>query len=1222
MAGITWTSERIGEIMTATLTDNARTILEKRYLSGGESIDGLWDRVSGGNPRFRRLMSELRGMPNSPTLFNLGLGNGCTSSACFVFSFSDSMLDGPRSILNTRNKAAAVAKAGGGVGYYGGHLREKGALIKSVHRKACGPVAVLRDMHGLRSLITQGGKRDLAQMFVLPVWHKDVREFIHCKDSDPKALESFNTSAAWPNEWVDKVQWDKKLLDAATGDCNDETSLWWEQCASAWQTGCPGMFFPDRVNRDNHNMHLGLIEAPNPCLSGSTRVYVADGRGAVPIRDLAEAGVDVPVFCHDDTGEVTVRMMRNPRVTGVKRAVYKVTLDDGTTIRVTKNHKFLLRTNRYRVGQYVEVSQLKPGDSLAILTAYTPEECNPESQSRADRYKTIGFKEAYKCEHELIAEFHQGMVAGQHVHHKNKDRMDNRPENLECLDATTHLSEHAVGLENGNSSGVTNEQLLENGCKLCRSLGRRFSKDEWMEFARENPPLPVNFSQYRVKTIGSFLCFSKRCAALEGVDEHSDINPKRVRVYQAALEAGLDADIVDGVVVVRRACENCGCEFLSRWIRREKGFCSIACANAKQDKRQMITSLAVTNQRKQDKVREDQVTVYLAEKERLGRPLEKKEWVQACRRAGVSAEISRKSSPFRSWANLVETAAAYNHRVVSVKLDGWEDVYNGTVDEFHNFFVGGWDNGLTKKGRRRVVYLSNPQCGETPNRDSEPCNLLSLRLSAYFLSGNRSIDWKALEEDAWTATEFLDDILDRNTFPHPDITRAALLTRKLGLGVMDWASLLAMMHVHYDSEEAIALAGKVMGFIQEVSHACSEKMGKEKGPYLGYSSTLTQAPMRRNETNLSVAPTGSIAIITGCKSWSIEPHYGLDVERVTNEGIRMEEKVTSDLYDGFVPHVASEIGLEWHVRMQAAYQRHVDLGTSKTINLPNSATVEDVSQAYRMMWDLECKGGTIFRDGCRSEQVLRKKDAPSVYALGGLPPKDGLPTEKHPPGVPLPALEAFSSFPKSRKIEESGMVEPGSQAPAEQPDGEEDMSQRFHPSPPPVKRHKPPMTRPGFIHKIDIGQFEGYLTVGTYEDGTPAEIFLEASMEGSTVSGLMDAWAKSVSVALQHGCPLETLVRLHCGMRFEPAGITKNQELPVCSSVADYVFRWMASQFLGKKLNPVPRDATTRAKVMSAVAMGTGGDSGVFCPECGAQCIYGAGCLVCSNKECSWSRCG
>lgn len=673
--------------MTATLTENSTTILKKRYLDAiAPTPEKLWDVVSGGNPRFRDLMAQLLFLPNSPTLFNAGRNNGCTLSACFVFNVSDTMLDDNNSIHHTRGKAIAVAKAGGGVGYYLGDLRPKNATINSIHRKACGPVAVLRDYHGVRQLITQGGKRDLAQMAVLNCDHPDIKEFVHCKDADPKALESFNISVGWYNTAVDSA-----LLGG------EYKILWEEQVDSAWRHGCPGMFFFDRVNdtQGNPNLHLGLIKSPNPC-------------------------------------------------------------------------------------------------------------------------------------------------------------------------------------------------------------------------------------------------------------------------------------------------------------------------------------------------------------------------------------------------------------------------------------------------------------GETPNRNNEPCNLGSLALQRFYNHSNRDINWKLLEEAAWTATEFLDDILDRNVFPHPAITQAALLTRKLGLGVMGWAELLALLHVDYASEQAVQLAGKVMKLIQEVSLACSVEMAKKKGPYLGYSDK-TNGPFCRNETRTSIAPTGTIAIIAGCDTWSIEPFFGLDVERTTNEGIKMVEKFNPDKYDGYTPPVASAIPLQWHIRHQAAFQAHTDLGVSKTINLPNEATRKDVSDAYTLMYQLGCKGGTVYRDGCRDEQVLVKKTT-SVYSL--------------PESVPPPTR---------RKLPEECQA-----------------------------RRK----------KFKIGGVKGYIHPGLYEDGTLGEIFITTGL-GSTIDGLLDAWSIAFSNALQHGMPLEQLVKMYKNTRFEPSGPTGDPQIPICTSIPDYVVRWLERKFLKAPENK-----------------GAQRSSGQFCPDCHRELLYAAGCLTCPDSSCGWTRCG
>lgn len=693
--------------MIATISNNAKRILDARYLTNGESVDGMFRRCSLGNERYYRLMSDLLFLPNSPTLFNCGLNNGCTLSACFVFDVADNMQDTSDSIVGTRAKAVAVAKAGGGVGYYFGNIRRRNAPIKSTHRKACGPIGVLKDYHGVRQLVTQGGKRDLAQMGVLPVTHADIREFIHAKDEDPKSLESFNLSVGWSDAAANEA-----LHETHNGVESEFTKLWREQCESAWKTGCPGMFFPDTVNRYNFNKHLGMINAPNPC-------------------------------------------------------------------------------------------------------------------------------------------------------------------------------------------------------------------------------------------------------------------------------------------------------------------------------------------------------------------------------------------------------------------------------------------------------------GETPNRNNEPCNLGSLAVCRFLNLKTREIDFGMLEDVTRGSINLLDDILDANQFPHPDITEAALLTRKIGLGVMGWADLLALKGIHYDSPDAVALADRVMGLIQQVADDESLKIAKRKGPYKGYSDRTEDKPYR-NETRTSIAPTGTIALIADVFG-SIEPYYLFDCERTTNEGIKLTDGVPQWVrqhLDGHVPKVANELSLEAHVAMQAAFQKHVNLGVSKTINLPGSATAQDVSRAYRLMWKRGCKGGTVFRDGCRDEQVLRPVAKRSVYSNSV-------------------TRDEYDTLPQK-------------------------------------KRRRLPDRRASETHKFQISDTGGYLTVGMYDDGSPGEIFLRVSKIGSTFATTLDCWAMTFSVALQYGTPLESLVRLHRGVRGEPCGLTRNKDIPTCSSIQDYVARYLECRFMHRHEAPTPNGRKHESAVMS----------GQFCPDCDGELISQAGCLSCVKQGCGYQKCG
>lgn len=256
---------------------------------------------------------------------------------------------------------------------------------------------------------------------------------------------------------------------------------------------------------------------------------------------------------------------------------------------------------------------------------------------------------------------------------------------------------------------------------------------------------------------------------------------------------------------------------------------------------------------------------------------------------------------------------------------------------------------------------TNP-CGEVPLLNNEACNLGSINLGKFVR--DNGIDYDRLEEVTRIAVRYLDDVLDQNTFPRPEITDAVRQTRKLGLGVMGWADALARLSIHYDSAQAIILADKVMAHIQWYAELESYRIAKTKGSYPAY---IGSPDGRRNATVTCIAPTGTIALIAGCSS-GIEPHFDIEWTRETGEGIILEERAISA--NGFVPRVSRDIDYTWHLKHQAAFQKHVDLAVSKTINMPNDATEDEVFNAYFMAWEMGLKGTTIYRDGSRSKQVL------------------------------------------------------------------------------------------------------------------------------------------------------------------------------------------------------------------------------------------------------------
>src|SRR5437762_2032165 len=322
------------------------------------------------------------------------------------------------------------------------------------------------------------------------------------------------------------------------------------------------------------------------------------------------------------------------------------------------------------------------------------------------------------------------------------------------------------------------------------------------------------------------------------------------------------------------------------------------------------------------------------------------------------------------------------------------------------------------------VEATNP-CGEQPLLPNEACNLGSLNVSKFArpgAGGEQSIDWDEMERVVRLAVRFLDDVIEMNPYPLPVIDETVKSNRRIGLGIMGWADLLFIMGIPYDGPEAIELAERLMSFVKDKAHDQCAKLAEERGPFPNWSKSIYKdvRPMR-NSTVTTIAPTGTISMIAGCSS-GIEPIFALafqhrvkqsDGERVltfvneTFEAIAKERGFYSDALKEEVAKRGSlhgipglpedaarvfktshDIAFDWHVRHQAAFQRYTDNGVSKTINLPNDASEEDVAAAYRLAWELGCLGITVFRDGCKGEQVLNvgigKKDkAPAQLPTTG-----------------------------------------------------------------------------------------------------------------------------------------------------------------------------------------------------------------------------------------------
>jgi ribonucleoside-diphosphate reductase alpha chain len=470
------------------------------------------------------------------------------------------------------------------------------------------------------------------------------------------------------------------------------------------------------------------------------------------------------------------------------------------------------------------------------------------------------------------------------------------------------------------------------------------------------------------------------------------------------------------------------------------------------------------------------------------------------------------------------------------------------------------------------------------------CNLGSLNVSKFarrIQDGEWSIDWEDMERVIRLAVRFLDDVIEMNPYPLPEIDATVKSNRRIGLGIMGWADLLFILGVPYDSPQATELAERLMAFVKDKGHDQSARLAEERGPFPNWNHSIYQLgrPMR-NSTVTTIAPTGTISMIAGCSS-GVEPIFALafehrvrqsDGERVltfvneTFERIAREQGWFSDalmheiarqgsLHDiPGVPEAAQqvfktshEIPYEWHVRHQAAFQRSTDNGVSKTINLPNQATEEDVASAYRLAWELGCLGITVFRDGCKGEQVLNV----------------GIAAKKDKTSGPAPAVGPATIKPRPHSLH-------------------------------------------GRTYRTETPIGTAFITVNETGDREPFEVFVQVGKAGSDTMAVAEALGRLISLVLRLPSPfsaqrrleeiISQLSRIGGG---QPTGFGPAKIL----SLPDAIARTLAEHIGQVK----PADDATGA--------GDGRKTiGDLCKECGqATFIYEEGCKKCLS--CGYNEC-
>ncbi len=496
------------------------------------------------------------------------------------------------------------------------------------------------------------------------------------------------------------------------------------------------------------------------------------------------------------------------------------------------------------------------------------------------------------------------------------------------------------------------------------------------------------------------------------------------------------------------------------------------------------------------------------------------------------------------------------------------------------------------------IESTNP-CGEQPILPYESCDLGSINLALMCKkAGSRyEIDWDKLKEITRLSVHFLDNLIDVNKFPMPQIEKATRLTRKIGLGVMGWASLLIRLNIPYNSDEAVALAEKVMSFILNEATKKSLELGKDKGVFPAFKNSIydkKESAMRmRNATLTTIAPTGTISIIAGPCSSGIEPLFAISYyrnvmdndklvevdplfEEIAKEGgfysrelmEKIAEKSSLQDIEGIPEDVkrifvtAHDISPEWHVRMQAAFQKSVHNATSKTINFPHEATLEDVRKAYLLAYELGCKGITVYRDKSREEQVLN---------IGRLEQK------------------------QEQKESES-------------------------------KREIAPRPRPeviiGTTTKVSTGCGNLYITINVDEKGRPFELFTQMGKAGGCAASQLEAIGRLVSLGFRSGIEVKSIIEQLRNIRCPSPSWEKGQRIFSC---ADAIARVIERRLVNGEVIKVNAETPALAMKHShedgpvSLDLGLHGDIVGVCPDCGGALHHEEGCVKC--HACGFSKC-
>ncbi len=1086
---------------------------------------------------------------NSPVWFNVGIEAKPQCSACFINSVQDNM----SSIMDLAKTEAMLFKYGSGAGVNLSPIRSSKAKM-SGGGIASGPVSFMRGYDAFAGVIKSGGKtRRAAKMVILDADHPDIVEFIDSKAHEEKKawalieqgydpsftgeaygsvfFQNANHSVRVTDDFMKAVERDAdwqthEVSDGQPAGTYKARDIFRKMAEAAHLCGDPGIQYDSTINDWHTSAATDRIYASNPCVTGDT--LVATDEGWRKIADLV--GRAANVIGSDGQPHPVDRIFP----TGHK-PVFELRTKAGYRVRITADHK--IATTRGDVA----VKDLVPGDRIFLNAPGFGRERLSEELAEA-----IGLAVGDGVVTTSVIAGREQKVVTLTMHHDEARVLD------------------AVAIEvNGQKALLKAAGSVGRNDNVHVSLGATGSR-----LAFGSRPVVDLFLRYAILDQGALLKrFTDDVYALDRDGQAAMLrglftaDGTVVDSGTRSQYVGLDSTSLDLLLQVQRMLLGFGIKS-KLYENRRAGKLSAMLPDGHGELKEYavkeIHSLRIT---RSSRVRfEDQIG-----------------FVPESPKAAALARLNTRVSAYSD--ELMD-------ELESVTPQGDEDVFDLTEQATSHFVA----NGI-------VVH----NCSEYMFLNDTACNLASLNLMK-FVDADGEFDVDAFRFAAKVTITAQEILVDNASYPTQKIEENSHRFRPLGLGYANLGALLMNRGLAYDSDEGRAYAGAITALMHGEAYRQSAVIARDHGgPFVDYDinrnsflrvigkhrdaayalpETGVPQPMLANARQLYdevldlgtehgyrnaqvtvLAPTGTIAFMMDCDTTGIEPDIALiKYKKLVGEGYLkivnqtvpaalrklgydpaqveeiiayVNERETIEGAPGLKPEhlsvfdcafkpVNGERSIHYmgHVRMMGAVQPFLSGAISKTVNMPEAATAEEIESVYTEGWQRGLKAIAIYRDGSKRSQPLSTGKKKGDDAVQGSAEDQ----------------ETIESLRRQLAVAQVEATKP--------------------------HRHRLPAERAAVTHKFEISGHEGYITVGLYPDGQPGEIFLKMAKEGSTVSGLMDTLATSISLALQYGVPLKDVVNKFAHVRFEPSGFTGNPEIPIAKSLVDYVFRWLGSRFL------------------------------------------------------------